>query len=31
MKFDNLVNQVLNESIHGDNWESTSWTDTVGG
>lgn len=31
MKFDNLVNRVLNEGIHGDNWASTSWTDTVGG
>ena len=31
MKFNDLVNQVLNEGMHGDNWASTSWTDTVEG
>ena len=31
MRFNNLVNQVLNESMHGDNWASTSWTDTIDG
>ena len=31
MKFDDLVKQVLNEGMHGDNWASTSWTDTIDG
>ena len=31
MKFNTLINQILNENMHGDNWASTSWTDTVDG
>jgi hypothetical protein len=31
MKFDDLVNLILSENIHGDNWESTSWTHVVDG
>jgi len=31
MKFDDLVNYILSENIHGDNWESTSWTHVVDG
>lgn len=31
MTFENLVNQILSENMHGDTWASTSWTDTVDG
>jgi len=31
MKFEDLVNHILSENIHGDNWESTSWSDRIGG
>jgi hypothetical protein len=31
MKFDKLVKDILNEGMHGDNWASTSWTDTIDG
>jgi hypothetical protein len=31
MKFKDLVNHILRESMHGDNWESTSWSDRIGG
>jgi len=31
MKFDDLVKNILNENMHGDNWASTSWTDTIDG
>lgn len=31
MKFDNFIQQVLQENMHGNNWTSTSWTDTVEG
>lgn len=31
MKFKDLVNSIIKENIHGDNWASTSWTDTVRG
>jgi hypothetical protein len=31
MKFDQLISKYLKENMHGDNWKSTSWTDTVNG
>lgn len=31
MTFDSLVKRLLTENMHGDNWASTSWTDTVDG
>jgi hypothetical protein len=31
MKFKDLVNHILKENIHGDNWASTSWTHVVDG
>jgi ParB-like chromosome segregation protein Spo0J len=31
MEFDKLVKDILNEGMHGDNWESTNWSDRIGG
>ena len=31
MKFEDLIKHILKENIHGDNWESTSWTHIVDG
>ncbi len=31
MKFDQLISKYLKENMHGDNWKSTSWTDTING